>query len=146
MNKRAVGYWVVTTLLALPFLVGGTMDFLTTPEVVEVLGHLGYPTYFGKILGFWKVLGALALLAPGLPLLKEWAYAGMFFDLTGAAISHAAMGDPVGQIVTPLVIVGFLVASWVLRPPSRRLARVSAADRPEVSARPHDLRPAQPVH
>lgn len=146
MNKRAVGYWIVTTLVALPMLVGGTMDFLTTPEVVEVLNHLGYPLYFGKILGAWKVLGALTVLAPGLPLLKEWAYAGIFFDLTGAAISHAASGDSVGQVITPLVIVVFLAASWKLRPPSRRLARVTAAEQPDTSGTLQGIGPAQPVH
>ncbi len=83
--------------------------------------HLGYPVYFTTILGVWKVLGGIVVLAPRLARLKEWAYAGMLFDLTGATASHAAVGDPVAKIVTPLVILGIVMASWSLRPESRRL-------------------------
>jgi hypothetical protein len=146
MNKRTIGYWVVTALFAIPFLIGGVMDFLMTPEAVEIFSHLGYPAYFGKILGVWKVLGALVVLAPGFPLLKEWAYAGMFFDLTGASISHAASGDPVGQVLTPLVIAGLLIASWKLRPPSRRLAMVSAAAQSDAAGPVQRIGSAQPAH
>jgi hypothetical protein len=80
---------------------------------------LGYPDYFLTILGLWKVLAGLAILAPRLPRLKEWAYAGIAFDLTGAAFSHAAMGDSAAKIIVPLVLLGIAAASWALRPPSR---------------------------
>jgi uncharacterized membrane protein YphA (DoxX/SURF4 family) len=83
--------------------------------------HLGYPPYFMVILGVWKVLGGIAVLIPRTPRLKEWAYAGMFFDLTGATASHASVGDPIAKIVTPLIIVGIVIASWALRPASRRV-------------------------
>ncbi len=82
---------------------------------------LGYPAYFVIILGVWKVLGGIAVLVPGVPRLKEWAYAGMFFDLTGAAASHAAVGDPAAKIATPLILVVIVAASWALRPESRKL-------------------------
>ena len=81
--------------------------------------------YFVSILGVWKVLGGVAVLAPRLPRLKEWAYAGMLFDLTGAAASHAALGDPAGKIVAPLIISGIVTASWALRPESRKLRGAS---------------------
>ena len=87
---------------------------------------LGYPAHFVAILGVWKVLGACAILVPRLPRLKEWAYAGMIFDLTGGAIAHASVGDGdawmgnVGHIVTPLVIASFVAASWALRPKDRK--------------------------
>ena len=89
--------------------------------VIEAMTKLEYPSYLAVILGVWKVLGGVAVLIPRFPRLKEWAYAGMLFDLTGAAASHAACGDPVGEIVTPLVILGIGMASWALRPDSRTL-------------------------
>jgi hypothetical protein len=77
------------------------------------------------ILGLWKVAGAGAILLPRTPLLKEWAYAGIVFDLTGAAASHAFSGDPPSNVITPLVILGLAAASWALRPASRRLVPLS---------------------
>jgi hypothetical protein len=114
-------YWAATGLAALAFAAGGAADLSGAPEVTGALAQLGYPSYLALILGGWKLLGALAIVAPRLPRLKEWAYAGMFFDLTGAALSHAAVGDPVGKIVAPLVLLGVVAASWALRPASRTL-------------------------
>jgi len=98
-------------------------------QVAQFLGNvhgvvpvLGYPMYFFAILGFWKVLGAIAILVPRFPRLKEWAYAGIFFDLTGAAASCAAVGGYgvyAFHILAPLVLAGLTVASWALRPESR---------------------------
>lgn len=121
MKRRSIAYWTTTALTAAAFAFGGIVDIARGEEVVAGMKHLGYPLYFAAILGVWKVLGALAILAPRLPLLKEWAYAGMFFDLTGAALSHAASGDSAANIATPLVVLGFVAASWALRPRSRRL-------------------------
>jgi len=115
MNKRTIAYWTVTGLVAFAFLSGGVMDLAHAPNVMEGMRHLGYPTYFATILGFWKVAGALAIVAPKLGRVKEWAYAGMFFDLTGAAASHASMGDATGKVMTPVVLAGLLVASYLLR-------------------------------
>ena len=84
--------------------------------------HLGYPVYFASILGLWKLLGAIAIVAPGFPRLKEWAYAGFFFDLTSAAVSRAAVGDGVADILAPLGFLALVLASWALRPASRTLA------------------------
>jgi hypothetical protein len=81
------------------------------------------------ILSTWKLLGAIAITAPGLPRVKEWAYAGFFFDLTAAAISHAAVGDGAGDIIAPLVFLVLVAASYVLRPASRTLAGAAAAPR-----------------
>jgi hypothetical protein len=83
--------------------------------------HLGYPTYFMAVLGTWKVLGAIAVLAPRFPRLKEWAYAGMTFDLTGAVVSRAASGDGAAGVIPPLVVGGLVITSWLLRPKSRIL-------------------------
>lgn len=121
MNKRAIGYWVSTGLIALAMLAGGGMDLMAGPEVVEGLAHLGYPAYFARLLGVWKLLGGITILAPGLPRLKEWAYAGIFIDLSAASVSHAASGDGFAKAVIPLVLAGIMFASWALRPASRKL-------------------------
>jgi hypothetical protein len=84
--------------------------------------HLGYPAYFMTILGFWK-LGRSRYSAARLPPAKEWACAGMIFDLTGASASHVASGDVVFHILTPLVLAVLVVASWALRPEGRKLTR-----------------------
>jgi uncharacterized membrane protein YphA (DoxX/SURF4 family) len=118
---RRIAYWVTTGLTAFVFLSGGVAEIARPGFVMEGMAHLGYPAYFVTILGVWKVLGGVAVLAPRLPRLKEWAYAGMLFDLTGAAASHAAVGDAAGRIVAPLIISGIVAASWALRPESRRL-------------------------
>ena len=89
----------------------------------ENMTHLGYPAYVAGLIGFWKVAGAAAILAPGTPRLEEWAHAGMFFDLTGAAYSHASSGDPAGNILTPIVLLGLVAASWALRSDARALTR-----------------------
>lgn len=119
MNGRTIGYWASTGLLSLAML-GSAAGYLTG-AMNEAMGALGYPMYFVTLLGVWKGLGAIALLAPGLARLKEWAYAGFFFTFTGAAISHAAVGDGAGEIVAPLVMLAMLGASWALRPSDRVL-------------------------
>ncbi|MGE3640694.1 MAG: DoxX family protein [Pirellulales bacterium] len=121
MKTRAIIYWLTTSLTAFVFLSGGIADIVQPTAVKEGMALLGYPTYFATILGIWKVLGGAVVLAPRLPLIKEWAYAGMLFNLTGAAASHAAVGDPLGKIITPLVILLIVATSWALRPPTRTL-------------------------
>jgi uncharacterized membrane protein YphA (DoxX/SURF4 family) len=121
MKARMIGYWATTGLVAAAFAFGGFVDLSHGADVVAGMEHLGYPLYFATLLGVWKLLGAAAVVVPGWPRLKEWAYAGMFFDLTGAAVSHAAVGDPAGNVITPLVILGLVIASMLLRPAGRRL-------------------------
>ncbi|MGA7521532.1 MAG: DoxX family protein [Acidobacteriaceae bacterium] len=119
MRARMIGYWVVTGLLAAELLTGGIWDVARIHHVVEVVTQIGYPAYVLTILGVWKLLAVPALLAPRLPLLKEWAYAGVFFEMTGAAVSHMACGGGPEVIVT-LVTAALAVISWWLRPASRR--------------------------
>ena len=116
MKIKIAGYWIATVLVALAMIAGGTVDFLLLDPVKDAMTHLGYPLYFAQILGFWKVLGGITILAPGMRNLKEWAYAGIFFDLTGAFASHLAVGDGAGDFMPPLVLAVFLVVSYVLRP------------------------------
>ena len=121
MKPKAIAYWVCTVVIALCIGAGGLAQVLRLPQNVEGMTALGYPLHFIVLLGVWKVLGALTLLAPGLGLVKEWAYFGIFVDLSGAVVASAANGGAAFHIVAPLVLIGILVASWALRPESRRL-------------------------
>jgi hypothetical protein len=121
MNARATVYWTCTTLTALAFLSGGAAYLSRAEFAVAGLAELGYPPYFVTILGGWKLLGGIAILAPGTPRLKEWAYAGIVFDLSGAALSHAAFGHPPTKWIAPIALLGIAAVSWALRPQTRRL-------------------------
>jgi len=124
-KAKSIAYWTTTILVAMPIGSGGVgqlAQFHANPH--SVVPVLGYPMYFFAILGFWKILGAIAILVPRYPRLKEWAYAGIFFDLTGAALSCAAVGgygDYAFHVLAPLIITGLTVASWALRPQSRTI-------------------------
>ncbi len=121
MTRGSALYWITTALLAAAFLVPGVGNIIHASHIASDMAHLGYPSYFLSILGCWKVLGAIAILVPGLPRLKEWAYAGMIFDLSGAAASRAAVGDGALMIVVPLLIGSVALVSWSLRPSGRKL-------------------------
>jgi uncharacterized membrane protein YphA (DoxX/SURF4 family) len=131
MKTKPIVYWTMTVLVAF-FMSGGVAQILqyrANPH--GVVPELGYPMYFFAILGVWKVLGAITILVPGFPRLKEWAYAGIFFDLTGAAASCAAVGGYGAygfHIIAPLIIAGFLMTSWALRPPSRTIGVLFPAE------------------
>ncbi len=116
-----MSYWLMTGLFCLAMAAGGTMNLLRVEPQQVVIEKLGYPEYLMTILGVAKLLGVIALLLPGFPLLKEWAYAGFTFDLLGAAASHAFVGDPVMETLLPLIILAIAAVSYSLRPPSRRL-------------------------
>jgi uncharacterized membrane protein YphA (DoxX/SURF4 family) len=120
---KTIAYWVTTIFGPASFVIGGVLHLTHAESAVTVINHLGYPVYFLTILGVWKLLGAIAIVVPRFPRLKEWAYAGFFFDLTGAAASRAFVHDGVGEIVAPLVFLVLVMASWALRPPSRKLAQ-----------------------
>jgi len=138
---KTVAYWTTTVLGPTSFVIGGILSLTQSEEVTAGLQHLGYPAYFAAILGAWKLLGAMAITLPGLPRLKEGAYAGFFFDLTAAAVSHMAVGDSAGDIVAPLMFLALVVASWSLRPGNRRLAS-PVRDEAYVFGSPAELAPA----
>ena len=118
---KTIAYWVTTIFGPASFIVGGFLFLTRNEQITTTLSHLGYPSYFASILGFWKVLGAIAVVIPGFPRLKEWAYAGFFFDLTSAAASRIFVGDSIGDILAPIGFLALVVASWALRPESRKL-------------------------
>jgi len=106
-------YWIVTGLLAAFMLLGAIPDILRSPEAVSWLAHLGYPAYLLPFLGTAKVLALITILFPGFPTLKEWAYAGLAFDLIGALYSHLSVGDPLGIVIFPVLGLGLLTGSYV---------------------------------
>jgi uncharacterized membrane protein YphA (DoxX/SURF4 family) len=142
MNARkAAGYWTTTTVLALVLLAGGVADLARVPATTAGVLALGYPAYFVTILGTWKVLGGIAVLAPRFPRLKEWAYAGAFFNFTGAAISHLVSGSHLDHVVWTSLFTACTIASWALRPHSRTLPTRQPAAMPAViPARPWRVR------
>ena len=103
-------------------------------EAVCVYGitHLGYPIYFLTILGVWKILGVVGVLIPRFPVRKEWAYAGLFFAMTGAAFSHIAVGDPVKELAPSLLLLVLTVVSWYFRPAGRKIPALRIAEARET--------------
>ncbi|HTV22558.1 MAG TPA: DoxX family protein [Polyangiaceae bacterium] len=120
-KARSTSYWITTSLASLNLLVAGAAYLAGVQVVRDGLAELGYPAVVMTLLGAGKLLGGLALLAPGLPRLKEWAYAGITFNLIGAAASHAVAGHPPTKVIAPLVVLALALASWALRPANRRL-------------------------
>ncbi len=125
MTKRnKIIYWISTSWLALGMLSTGIVQLFKAKEGqggVDMITHLGYPVYLLTLLGTWKILGAVALLIPKFLLLKEWAYAGFFFIMLGAAFSHIASGDSVIEIFPSLLLLILIVVSWYYRPAGRKL-------------------------
>ena len=127
MKAKAIAYWITTALIALETFAGGLIDLthgrtnvVSGPSVVDVVTSLGYPVYVLRILGIWKVLGAIVVVVPGFLRLKEWAYAGIVFELSAAAASQAVRGHG-GDVIAPLILLGLALSSWALRPPGRIL-------------------------
>lgn len=115
-------YWIATGFLFFAMLAGGIQQLLQIGGYVEiVVDNLGYPMYFLSILGTWKILGVIVLLMPRLPVVKEWAYAGFFFAMSGAMVSHISMGQGFGEIFPSLILLIVTVISWYFRPPDRRI-------------------------
>lgn len=126
MSKRnKIIYWVATLWLALGMVSTGAVQALHTKEEVDMMTHLGYPLYFLTILGVWKFLGVVAVLIPAFPLVKEWAYAGFFFSMTGAIVSHLACGDETKDLFGPGLLLVLTVVSWYFRPAERRLISIN---------------------
>ena len=121
MTKRnKIIYWVATLWLALGMTATGIVQILQVKEEVDMMANLGYPLYFMVILGVWKLLGVIAILIPKFPLLKEWAYAGFFFAMSGAIFSHFAKGDEAIAYFGPTLLLVLTVLSWYFRSADRK--------------------------
>ncbi|HMK05794.1 MAG TPA: DoxX family protein [Ferruginibacter sp.] len=122
MTKRnKIIYWIATAWLALGMLSTGIVQLIPMKEEVDMITGLGYPIYFLTIIGIWKILGVITILLPKFPLLKEWAYAGFFFAMSGAVISHAFMGDDAKPFFGPLLLLVLTLVSWYFRPLDRKI-------------------------
>lgn len=119
-RAKAIGYWVTTGLLVF-CMTGGIFELLAVKPTIEGIMLLGYPAHIIPALGLGKILAILAILWPGLPRLKEWAYAGIFFNMVGATVAHVAHHDGAWIHVVTVTIAAITLASWALRPQSRRL-------------------------
>lgn len=122
MSKRnKIIYWIATIWLSLGMLSTGIVQLLQMKEEVDLVLGLGYPLYFLTLLGIWKILGVVAVLIPRSPLLKEWAYAGFFFAMSGAVFSHIASGSPASQIFPSILLLVLTIVSWYFRPADRKV-------------------------
>lgn len=121
MTKRnKIIYWVSTCWLALGMTSSGIVQLLHLKQEADAAAHLGYPLYFLTMLGVWKILGVIAILVPKFPLVKEWAYAGFFFTMVGALVSHIAVGDPAQEFFGPILLIILITVSWYFRPADRK--------------------------
>jgi len=114
-------YWIATIFLSIGMLAGGIQQMLQIGGYNEIVTSLGYPLYLLSILGVWKILGVLTILLPRLPLIKEWAYAGFFFAMSGAFISHLVKGQAFQEALPSLILLIVIIVSWYFRPEERRL-------------------------
>ena len=122
-TQNKIIYWIATVWLALGMVSTGLAQLIKAkegPGGINSIAHLGYPIYFLTILGVWKILGALAVLVPKWPILKEWAYAGFFFVVSGAVYSHLAVGDNANEFFGLTLFLILIGVSWFLRPADRR--------------------------
>ena len=121
MSKRKkIIYWIATIWLALGMVSTGIVQLIQMNEEKQMMTDLGYPTYLMTILGVWKILGVIAILIPKFPLLKEWAYAGFFFAMSGAVVSHIILADPIGKTFPPLLLLVLTIISWYTRPANKK--------------------------
>jgi len=122
MTKRnKIIYWFATVWLSFGMLSGGIFQLLKMEDAVKNFQHLGYPEYLLTILGVWKILGVVAILIPKYTLVKEWAYAGFFFAMSGAFVSHIIMGDPFGETFPSVLTLILVIISWYFRPQDRKI-------------------------
>lgn len=125
MTKRnKIIYWIATLWLSLGMVSTGLVQLFRMEKEVENITRLGYPEYFLTIIGAWKILGVVAVLIPNFALLKEWAYAGFFFAMTGATFSRIAAGDPASEIFPSLLLLILTLVSWYFRPANRKVVTV----------------------
>lgn len=121
-KRNRIIYWIATVWMSLGMVSSGAVQLLRVQEEVEMFAQLGYPLYLMSIIAVWKMLGVIAVLVPKFPLLKEWAYAGFFFVMSGAAVSHIICGHPFTEIAPSLFLILLTVLSWYFRPPGRKTA------------------------
>ncbi|WP_109700213.1 DoxX family protein [Chitinophaga deserti] len=127
MSKRnKIIYWVATIWMCLGMASTGIVQIMQVKEEVDMMNHLGYPAYFMTLIGVWKLLGVVVVLIPKYPVLKEWAYAGFFFTMSGATISHLIKSDPIADTLPPVFLLLLIALSYFFRPANRKPVTVAA--------------------
>jgi VIT1/CCC1 family predicted Fe2+/Mn2+ transporter len=122
LQKRTkIIYWIFTIWMSLGMVSTAIVQLLKHKDEVENFTTLGYPTYLMTIIGVWKILGVIVVILPKLPLIKEWAYAGFFFVMSGAVISHLIVGDPIGKVFPAVLLLVLVIISWYFRPSDRKI-------------------------
>jgi uncharacterized membrane protein YphA (DoxX/SURF4 family) len=122
MTKRnKIIYWIATGWLALGMTSTGIVQLMKMEEEATNFSQLGYPEYLMTLIGVWKLLGVVAILVPNFTLIKEWAYAGFFFAMSGAIISHVVVGDPFMELFGPTLLLALTALSWYFRPAERKI-------------------------
>ena len=120
-KRNRIIYWIATIWLALGMTATGIVQLMQTKDEVDLMSRIGFPVYFLTIIGVWKILGVVAVLVPRSALLKEWAYAGFFFSMSGAIFSHVASGSSASDIFGPSLLLVLTLVSWYFRPADRRI-------------------------
>ncbi len=124
-KKSKLIYWISTCWLALGMLSTGVVQILNLPEEVQKMALLGFPAYFIRLIGVWKIAGVLTILLPKFVLLKEWAYAGFFFTMTGALVAHFVCADPAKEFFGPTLLLILTILSWYYRPADRKIKSIN---------------------
>lgn len=128
MRTKKIIYWIATIWLSLGMLSTGIVQLLQMEQDTKRMAELHYPVYLLTLLGIWKILGVIAVLVPKFPILKEWAYAGFFFAMSGATFSRIAAGDPMSATFPSLLLLVLTIVSWYFRPADRKIPAVSSEE------------------
>lgn len=130
-KQNKIIYWVSTLWLVSAMVASGVQQIFQFGGFVDIMHNLHFPVYFSRILGVWKLLGVFVILLPGFSLVKEWAYAGFFFVMSGAIIAHLAMSHGVSDFIAPVFLLILTCISWYLRPTGRRLVKAEVSNKQE---------------
>lgn len=121
-KRKKIIYWIFTLWMALGMASTAIVQLMKTKDELDNFTNLGYPSYLMTIIGVWKILGVIVILIPKQLLLKEWAYAGFFFVMSGAVISHLIVGDPAGRTLPAVLLFALVIISWYFRPANRKIS------------------------
>lgn len=123
-KRNKIIYWIFTLWMSLGMISTAIVQLMKNKDELTNFTNLGYPAYLMTIIGVWKILGVIAALIPKTPLLKEWAYAGFFFLMSGAVASHIIVGDPIGKTFPPFLLLVLVLISWYFRPVDRKISNI----------------------
>ena len=121
-KRNKIIYWIFTLWMALGMISTAIVQLMKHKDELANFTNLGYPAYLMTIIGVWKTLGVIVVLIPKTPLLKEWAYAGFFFVMSGAVVSHIILGDSFGRTFPAVLLLVLVLISWYFRPSDRKIS------------------------